>query len=89
MNEMKFQIGKSGVTPGVAQSLLLAFKTHKQIRISVLKSSGRNRENIENMAQELIKGLLSASQLNFDYKVIGFTIILRKHLRAIKINVAK
>ncbi len=90
MNEMKFQIGKNGLTPGVLQSLLVAFKTHKQIRIYTLKASGRNRENIENMAKDLINQLSSSSSFTFDYKIIGFTIILRKHFQSNKsINVTK
>jgi len=73
----KFQIGKFGVTQGVAESLKLALKNHKQIRISVLKASGRTRENIEQMAQEITSKLKALGE-NCVYKTIGFTIILIK-----------
>jgi RNA-binding protein YhbY len=73
----RFQIGKNGVTDGVIESLSLALKHHKQIRISTLKASGRNRENIEQMAKELIARLAEKKE-NCDYKIIGFTIILIK-----------
>lgn len=73
----KFQIGKNGVTPGVIDSLSLALKHHKQIRISTLKASGRNRENIEQMAKE-ITSMLKEKKENCDYKIIGFTIIIIK-----------
>jgi RNA-binding protein YhbY len=70
----KFQIGKFGITPGVIDSLELALKNHKQVRISALKSSGRNRDSIKLMAQELVSKLKE----NCDYQTIGFTIILLK-----------
>lgn len=70
----KFQIGKNGVTDGTITSLVSALKNHKQIRISMLPSSGRNRDSIQKTALEL------ESKLPFKLKskVIGFTIILVK-----------
>lgn len=70
----KFQIGKNGVTEGTIESLTSALKNHKQIRISMLPSSGRNRDSIHKTALEL------ESKLPFKLKtkVIGFTIILVK-----------
>jgi len=76
--EIKFQIGKSGITPGVIDALLLAFKNHKQARISLLKSSGRDSNSMESIAEEICKGLQAKSGLNYKSKIIGFTIILRK-----------
>ncbi len=72
-----FQIGKFGTTPGVIDSLELSLKNHKQIRISALKSSGRNRENIEQMAQDIVSKLKE----HCDYAIIGFTIVLTKRGR--------
>lgn len=70
----KFQIGKNGITKGVIESLTLALKNHKQIRISVLKSCCRNKEELEELATEL------KSEIPFNLKVrtIGYTIILIK-----------
>ncbi len=73
-NLTKFQIGKNGITPGVIESLALALANHRQIRISVLPSSGRNRENIEKMALEIQEKL----KLKTNFRIIGFTIILIK-----------
>lgn len=70
----KFQIGKLGVTQGVIDSLTLALKTHKQIRISTLKASGRNKENMKIMANEIISKLITKC----GFRIIGFTIILSK-----------
>ncbi len=76
----KFQIGKNGVTEGTITSLALALKNHKQIRISMLKASGRDRESIHKTAQEL------KAKLPFKLKtrVIGFTIILVKLSEKVK-----
>ena len=58
-NAAKFQIGKNGVTDGVIESLELILKNHRQIRISVLKSSGKDRENIESFEKPLQPSKLS------------------------------
>ena len=72
--ESKFQIGKNGLTQGVVDSLNLSFKTHDQIRIAVLKSAERDKQKVIDIAEEI------AQKVNYycSYRVIGFTIILRK-----------
>ena len=70
----KLQIGKSGITQGFVQSVELALKTHSRVRISALKSSGRDKKIIREMAEEVVKKL----KTKCDYKIIGFTIILIK-----------
>jgi RNA-binding protein YhbY len=70
----KFQIGKSGVTSGVVDSLKLALKNHNSVRISVLKSTGRTRDSIKKTAEEIAEKLGFPSR----HKIIGFTIILKK-----------
>lgn len=72
--EIKFQIGKNGVTDGVILSLNNAFKTRKSVRISVLKSSGRDKEGVKKMGDEIVTRLGG----KFKHIIIGFTIILRK-----------
>jgi len=72
--EIKFQIGKNGITEGIIHALNNALKTHKALRISVLKSSGRNRESIKEMAKEIQNKLSCPSAA----KIIGFTIVLKR-----------
>lgn len=74
----KFQIGKNGLNEGVIDSLSLVFKNHKQVRVSMLKSSGRDRDTIEKSAIEMVEKLSEKMKCSFDYKIIGFTIILHK-----------
>ena len=75
----KFQIGKNGLTEGTIEALSLVFKTHKQVRISVLKSSGRDKSNIEDMAKKLSIELGLLTKTKYTVRIIGFTIILSKY----------
>jgi len=72
--EAKFQIGKSGVTDGFIETLVLAFKTRKQVRIHVLKSAGHDKDKIKEISSELVSKLPG----NYKVRTIGFMIILRK-----------
>lgn len=72
---MQFQIGKNGISAGIIESLSRALKNHGQVRISVLKSSGRNRFNIKEMAQEIQQKI----PYKCSVKIIGFTIVLNKY----------
>ena len=74
ITQAKFQIGKNGVNQGVIESLKLAFKHHKVVRISVLKSAARDKAEINKMGEELVSGLGK----NYAFRNIGFTIILRR-----------
>lgn len=75
-----FQIGKAGVTPAVIEQLKSILEYHKHIRISALPASGRNRDSIHDMAKTLVARL----SIPCEYRVIGFTIALRKCTRALK-----
>lgn len=76
-----FQIGKFGMTPGVIDALSLVLKTHKQVRIAVLKASGRDKEKTRAIAQQLIHALAAKTHHAFTTRIIGFTIILRRHAK--------
>ena len=71
---MKFQIGKAGIGEGTLASLALAFKNHRVIRVSVLRSVSPNRDKVQEIADNLVKGL----EGNYRYIIVGFTIILKK-----------
>ena len=72
--QAKFQIGKNGITEGVIESLTLAFKYRKQVRVSVLKSTGRDKTKMHDLAKELLEKL----PFKLNHRIIGFTIILIK-----------
>jgi RNA-binding protein YhbY len=75
---VKFQIGKNGLTPAVLDTIVLTFKNKKQIRISMLKSSGRNHDSIEDTAKQISQYLVEKTKYSYNYRIIGFTIILNK-----------
>ena len=79
--QIKFQIGKRGITPGVLESLRLAFKTRKVVRISVLKGAVRDRERVKEIADEIVNKLGFSK---YKFKIIGFTIVIKKSVRKTK-----
>lgn len=75
----KFQLGKNGVNSGTIEALALSFKNHKQVRISLLKSSGRDRNSKNQIALDIAAQLEKKTGLRFTFKIIGFTIIMNRH----------
>lgn len=69
------QIGKNGVTDNFIETLKTYFKNYNSVRISVLKSGTRDREEFKKMAEEIPKKLGE----NFSSRTIGFTIIIKRH----------
>jgi RNA-binding protein YhbY len=72
--QAKFQIGKQGITEGVINSLNQDIKTHRQVRISVLKSATRNREELK----QIVETLKTKIKTKCSYRTIGYTIIIIK-----------
>ncbi len=72
-----FQIGKAGITPVVIAQLDRILEHHKHIRISVLPSAGRNRDSIHDLAAALVSSLKASCE----YRIIGFTIALRRAVK--------
>jgi len=73
---IKLQIGKNGLTSGFMDNLKLRFadKGVESIRVSLLKTASRDKEQIQKWSNAMIAGLGS----NFTAKIIGYTIALRK-----------
>ena len=68
------QIGKNGLATGFLQALENAFETKQDVRISVLKAAGHNHENVKEIAEKIISHL----GRKYTYRVVGFTIFLKK-----------
>ena len=71
---LAFQIGKNGLTKTSIAHLASAFKTRRVIKVQLLKSAASSREKIDEIAETLIAELPG----KYNYRVIGFTIILMK-----------
>lgn len=74
----EIQIGKFGLTDGILEALRNAFKTHENVKISILKSVKRNREIVEGIAKKII----SKFGTNYTYRIVGFTIAIKKWRKA-------
>ncbi|MBI2004102.1 YhbY family RNA-binding protein [Candidatus Pacearchaeota archaeon] len=87
----QMQLGKQGITENFINGLKTQFKNSQVMKISVLKSATRDREEIVKIKDELLEKLgknFRSSQAaekfhgNFTGRIIGFTIILRKWRKA-------
>jgi len=70
--QAKFQIGKQGITEGVLESLNNSVRTHRQVRVSILKSFCRDREKLK----EIVNQLQEKIKPKCAFKVIGYTIVI-------------
>ncbi|MDO8563496.1 MAG: YhbY family RNA-binding protein [Nanoarchaeota archaeon] len=73
-----FQIGKNGISESVVKTLNSMLELHKHVRISFLKSSGRSKENMKEMVDELVNKLNCPTQ----NRIIGFTVAIRRTAKA-------
>jgi RNA-binding protein YhbY len=74
------QVGKKGVTENFIETLKHHFKNHMNIKISVLKSATRNREELKKISEKVLRGLGD----NYTSKVIGFTIVVKKWRKPVR-----
>jgi len=78
-----FQIGKQGISDNFIETIRTSFKKQDVIKIKVLKTLSRNKEEINNLAQEIAQKAETENR-RFRAKVIGFTIILNKFRKSNK-----
>jgi RNA-binding protein YhbY len=82
MSVTKFQLGKKGLSKEFIESLRNAFNGTDSIRLSLLKSSTRDRDERIQIADEIISKL---GKGKYTCKIIGYTIILKKWRKPRKI----
>jgi RNA-binding protein YhbY len=75
---VEMQLGKNGLTEGFVSTLKVNFQNHDNVRISVLKSAGHEREKIKEYSEKLLEKLGN----NYTARLIGFKIILKKWRKA-------
>ncbi|MBU2496818.1 MAG: YhbY family RNA-binding protein [Nanoarchaeota archaeon] len=75
---VRFQLGKGGVTENFIETIRKSFKTREIVKISVLRSFSRGRDEVNEMAEKICKELGK----KYTYKIIGFTINLKKWRKA-------
>ena len=68
------QIGKNGLTDGVITTIKNAFANRNDVKVSVLKAAGHDKEKVREIADKIIGGLGN----KFTYRIVGFSIFLKK-----------
>lgn len=68
------QIGKKRVTNNFLETLKSHFKNHENVKISVLKSATRKKDEIKKMSDKILEELGN----KYTSRVIGFTIVVKK-----------
>ena len=78
-----FQLGKAGVNENFIETIRTSFKRQDVIKIKVLKTCSRDKEEIKKIA-ELIAKKIETENRRFRHKIVGFTIILNKFRKKAK-----
>ena len=72
--KMQINIGKNGLKEGFFELLKNAFKKRENIKVVLLKAAGHTKENAKQIAENIISRLGK----NYTYRIVGFTIFLKK-----------
>ena len=75
----KVQMGKGGLTDNFIKTLENHFKKYSIIKISVLKSCCRDRAELKEISEKIVKSLGN----HYNIKTIGWTLIVRKWKRVV------
>ena len=71
---VNMQIGKNGITENFLETLKNYFKNHQNVKISILKSATRDREELKKISEKILENMGK----NFTARTIGFTIVVKK-----------
>ncbi len=80
MTYTEMQLGKNGITDNFIKTLKNGFTFHENVRISVLKSSGRTKPKMKEFEEEILDKLGK----NYTARRIGFTIVFKKWRKAVR-----
>jgi len=78
--QSQIQLGKQGINENFILTLKSHFKKHENVRVSVLKSAGHDKNKVKSYAEEILDKL----GRNYTSKIIGFTIILKKWRKPVR-----
>ena len=72
-----FQLGKSKVDQNFIEAIKTSFKNQDIIKIKVLETQTRDKDEINRIAEYIAKNAESEKK-RYKWRVIGFTIVLNK-----------
>jgi RNA-binding protein YhbY len=70
----QLQLGKNGLSPAFVSQVRSIFETEKMVKISILKSACRNRDDARKIGEDLVEALGS----KFGFKLIGYVLTVTK-----------
>jgi RNA-binding protein YhbY len=76
----QMQLGKNGLTEGFMCNLKHHFDSTKNVKISVLRSCCRDREELKKINDEILEKLGK----NYNSRIIGYTIVVKKWRREMR-----
>jgi len=76
----KIQLGKSGLTDNFIITLKNHFKKHDNVKISVLKSYCRDKDELKKISKDILNKLGE----NYTAKTIGYTIAIKKWRKPVR-----
>lgn len=74
------QLGKQGLTENMIQAVRHAFNTHENVKISVLKTATRDKQELREMAEKIANEL----GRKYTFRIVGYTIFIKKWRKAQK-----
>ena len=77
MTQSQMHLGKNGITDTFIKTLSGHFKTHENVKVSVLKSATRDKAEMKRLSEAILEALGK----NYTAKLLGFTIFLKKWRR--------
>ena len=80
MRHSHIQLGKNGITENFIETLKDHFKNHENVKISVLKSAGHEKNKVHGYSEKILERLGK----NYTARVLGFTISLKKWRRKVR-----
>jgi len=83
-----FQLGKSKIDGDFIDTIRTSFKKQNTIKIKVLETHTRDKEEIKKIAESIARQIESENR-RYKFRIIGFTIVLnkfRKHKLSVKAN---
>lgn len=76
----RLQIGKNGLTDAFVEQVRTFFKNETLLKISILKSACRDKDEARKIGDELV-GKLGK---NFNYRLIGYVLTIKKFRRDVR-----
>ena len=78
----QIQLGKNGLTDNFVSTLKSHFKSHINMKVSILKGAGHEREKVKKYCEEILNKL----GRNYTGRVVGFTIFVKKWRKDVRLS---